>query len=171
MPCCFSCLKFYADSVWHFENSNHLSNLCLTRLSDWEAMPTLFFSSSYLLKTSEIEGTDSALCCWVNFNSLPFLDSEVRLHPLYYNFKRPPSAKWCMDSYNFTTKLVPTMIWKVGENSHIGCKTRTVKDRNSFLFDSSASLYSLLHPDGISSTKSNNSSKKIVICFLERLLG
>ena len=115
MPCCFSCLKFYADSVWHFENSNHLSNLCLTRLSDWEAMPTLFFSPSYLLKTSEIEGTDSALCCWVNFNSLPFLDSEVRLHPLYYNFKRPPSAKLWMDSYKFTSKLVPTMIWKVGE--------------------------------------------------------
>ena len=75
----------------------------------------VFFSPSYLLKTSKIEGTDSALCCWVNFNSLPFLDSEVRLHPLYYNFKRPPSAKWCMDSYNFTTKLVPTVIRKVGE--------------------------------------------------------
>ena len=146
MPCCFSCLKFYADSVWHFENSNHLSNLRLTRLSDWEAMPTLFYSPSYLLKTSEIEGTDSALCCWVNFNSLPFLDSEVRLHPLYYNFKRPPSAKWCMDSYNITTKLVPTIVlWneRLEKNSHIGCKTRTVKDRNSFLFDSSATLYIL----------------------------
>ena len=51
------------------------------------------------------------------------------------------------------------------KSSHIGCKSRTVKDRNSFLFDSSASLYSLLHPDGISSTKSNNSSKKIVKIF------
>ena len=59
-----SCLKFYSDSVWNVEHFNHLSNQCLTRLSDWKAMLTFWYwlSINLLLQRERIVQKNLHVC-------------------------------------------------------------------------------------------------------------
>ena len=90
-----SCLKFYSDSVWNVEHFNHLSNQCLTRLSDWKAMLTFWYwlSINLLLQRERIVQKNLHVCI--------ILAKIIRLH---ISIKKP--------------HIITKRFWQIVHNLH-----------------------------------------------------